>query len=76
MEGLLDKLGRREREILKYRYGLRGAKVETLEVVGKRFNITRERVRQIQNARCSSCASMLDESDQPATEPQRRTQRL
>lgn len=66
VEELLDKLGRRERDILKYRYGLRGAKVETLEMVGKRFNITRERVRQIQNSTVLKLRSMLDENDPPA----------
>jgi RNA polymerase primary sigma factor len=49
-EAFLEDLDPRERDILRYRYGLKGAKVETLEKVGKRFNITRERVRQIQNA--------------------------
>jgi RNA polymerase primary sigma factor len=67
VEGLLHKLSRREREILKYRYGLRGAKVETLEVVGKRFHITRERIRQIQNSAVLKLRNMLDENE-PATE--------
>lgn len=66
VELLLDRLSRRERDILKFRYGLRGAKVETLEVVGKRFKITRERVRQIQNSAVLKLRTMLDESDQPA----------
>ena len=66
VEGLLDKLSRREREILKYRYGLRGAKVETLEAVGKRFDITRERIRQIQNSAVLKLRNMLDENDQSA----------
>ena len=65
IEGLLDRLGKREREILKYRYGLRGATPETLEVVGKRFNITRERVRQIQNASVVRLRQMLEDLDQP-----------
>ena len=67
VEQLLDKLSRRERDILKYRYGLRGATVETLEVVGKRFNITRERVRQIQNSAVLKLRNMLDENEQPTT---------
>ena len=66
VEGLLDKLSRREREILKYRYGLRGAKVETLEAVGKRFDITRERIRQIQNSAVLKLRNMLDENDPSA----------
>ena len=50
MESLLGTLTDRERQILTFRYGLHEVPEETLEVVGKRFNITRERVRQIQNA--------------------------
>jgi RNA polymerase primary sigma factor len=63
MEGLLDRLDKRERDILKYRYGLRGARVETLEVVGKRFKITRERVRQIQNAAIEKLRQMMEENE-------------
>lgn len=62
VERLLDRLDRREREILKYRYGLRGVKEETLEEVGRRFNITRERVRQIQNAALLRLREMLEET--------------
>lgn len=71
IEGLLDRLSKREREILMYRYGLRGVKEETLEVVGRRFKITRERVRQIQNAAVLRLRQMLEELDQPPenTEP-------
>ena len=46
---LLSILDDREREIIKYRYALNGGKEKTLEQVGKKFNITRERIRQLQN---------------------------
>ena len=62
VEGLLDHLDHREREILRYRYGLQGAVEETLEDVGKRFGITRERVRQIQNAAVTKLREMMDEN--------------
>ena len=74
VEELLDSLNKREREILKYRYGLRGAKVETLEVVGKRFDITRERVRQIQNLAVVKLRTMLEERSRPNTTGGRRKQ--
>lgn len=61
VERLLHRLDRRERDILKYRFGLRGSPVGTLEDVGRRFNITRERVRQIQNAALLRLRQMLDE---------------
>lgn len=63
MEGLLEHLDKREREILKYRYGLQGAKEETLEVVGRRFKITRERVRQIQNSAIEKLRQMMEENE-------------
>lgn len=46
---VLDTLTEREKMILVYRFGLNGVKQETLEEVGKRFNVTRERIRQIEN---------------------------
>ena len=45
MKGLPD----REQLILKHRFGLQGVDPESLEEVGTRLNITRERVRQLQN---------------------------
>ncbi|MFH0954027.1 MAG: sigma-70 family RNA polymerase sigma factor [Verrucomicrobiota bacterium] len=72
IEGLLDRLGRRERDILKFRYGLRGVKPETLETVGKRFHITRERVRQIQNATVLRLRDMLEQRDSPRAAKPRR----
>ena len=45
---MLDDLGDREKDILLRRYGLSGYDIHTLEQVGEAFNITRERVRQIE----------------------------
>ncbi len=42
-------LPRREREVIEMRYGIVGGRQRTLEEVGRAFNITRERVRQIEN---------------------------
>jgi len=70
-ESLLDQLDHREREILKYRYGLKGAHVETLETVGKRFNITRERVRQIQNSALGKLRTMMEEQGEPVVQGER-----
>jgi RNA polymerase primary sigma factor len=46
---VLAALPRREREVIEMRYGLTGGRSRTLEEVGCAFNITRERVRQIEN---------------------------
>jgi RNA polymerase primary sigma factor len=46
---VLAVLPRREREVLELRYGLTGLRPQTLEEVGQAFNVTRERIRQIEN---------------------------
>jgi RNA polymerase primary sigma factor len=46
---VLASLPRREREVIEMRYGITGGRSRTLEEVGRAFNITRERVRQIEN---------------------------
>ncbi|MEX0331550.1 MAG: RNA polymerase sigma factor RpoD/SigA [Puniceicoccaceae bacterium] len=46
---LIDELDPREAEIIRLRFGLNGDKPLTLEEVGEMFEITRERVRQLQN---------------------------
>ena len=46
---LLDVLDPRERRIIAFRFGLGGGKERTLEEVGRKFGVTRERIRQLQN---------------------------
>ncbi|MGH9205634.1 MAG: RNA polymerase sigma factor RpoD, partial [Acidimicrobiales bacterium] len=48
VEEILDTLTPRERRVLQLRFGLRGGDQRTLEEVGKRFGVTRERIRQIE----------------------------
>jgi RNA polymerase primary sigma factor len=48
IEQVLDTLTYREREIIKLRYGLGDGYTYTLEEVGRKFKVTRERVRQIE----------------------------
>ena len=45
---ILDQLTHRERKVLELRFGLRGEEPRTLEEVGQRFGVTRERIRQIE----------------------------
>ncbi len=45
----LEALPQREREVIEMRFGLTGARPFTLEEVGRAFNVTRERIRQIEN---------------------------
>lgn len=48
MNEVLDTLTDRERRVLQYRFGLTDGKPKTLEEVGVEFNVTRERIRQIE----------------------------
>ena len=45
----LGALPDREREVIEMRFGLSGERPRTLEEVGRAFNVTRERIRQIEN---------------------------
>jgi RNA polymerase primary sigma factor len=45
---VLDSLTDRERRVLQLRFGLEDGRARTLEEVGKEFNVTRERIRQIE----------------------------
>ena len=47
--GILDTLDAREREVIGYRYGLSDGNCRTLGEIGRMFNISRERVRQIES---------------------------
>lgn len=60
---LLRKLSKREAAILDYRFGLSDGKERTLKAVGKRFGITRERVRQIQNAALAKLRKQIEKLD-------------
>jgi len=48
MDEILGGLGERERRVLVMRFGLEDDTPRTLEDVGQEFNVTRERVRQIE----------------------------
>ena len=48
LEEILDELTEKERTIIELRYGLRDGISHTLEEVGRKFDVTRERIRQIE----------------------------
>ena len=54
----LGTLSHRERRVLELRYGLGGEQPRTLDEVSRAFNVTRERIRQIENR----CLQKLSES--------------
>ena len=49
MKNALAVLSERERQVLELRFGLVDGKDHTLEEVGQYFNVTRERIRQIES---------------------------
>jgi RNA polymerase primary sigma factor len=49
LQKILGTLAPRERLVLELRYGLNGERPRTLDEVGRAFNVTRERIRQIEN---------------------------
>ena len=48
LESVLSTLSPRERDVLRLRYGLDDVRMKTLEEIGQIFNVTRERIRQIE----------------------------
>jgi RNA polymerase primary sigma factor len=56
----LENLSYRERRVLELRYGLGGEHPRTLGEVGRTFNVTRERIRQIENQSLKKLQSLAD----------------
>ena len=48
IDAVLHTLAPREEEVVRLRFGLRDGRCHTLEEVGTQFNVTRERIRQIE----------------------------
>jgi RNA polymerase primary sigma factor len=59
---LVDQLPEREAKIIRFRFGLDGGDERTLEDVGRKFNLTRERIRQLQNLALQKLRKLLEES--------------
>jgi len=62
---LLEVLDDRERKIIFERYGLDGGKPKTLEEIGKKFGVTRERIRQLQNIALEKLRKALAKREKP-----------
>lgn len=60
---LVAKLPTRERTILKFRFGLDGTNERTLEEIGARFGVTRERIRQLQNGALERLREMIEDQN-------------
>jgi len=60
LQRVLGTLSPRERRVLELRYGLNGEHPRTLDEVGKTFNVTRERIRQIENQSLKKLRALAD----------------
>jgi RNA polymerase primary sigma factor len=60
LQEMVKTLDSREATILRYRFGLDGGNEKTLEEVGVKFGVTRERVRQIQNIALRKLRKMIE----------------
>ena len=56
----LAALPQREREVIEMRFGLGGEHPRTLDEVGRTFNVTRERIRQIENQSLKKLQSLAE----------------
>lgn len=63
---LLTVLDEREKKIIFSRFGLDGGKARTLEEVGRKFGVTRERIRQLQNIALSKLRRALQKKEKPS----------
>ncbi len=61
---LLDVLDERERRIINFRFGLDGGRERTLEEVGQKFGVTRERIRQLQNIALAKMRRVLNKREE------------
>ena len=60
LQRVLGTLSLRERRVLELRYGLNGEHPCTLDEVGRAFNVTRERIRQIENQSLKKLRALAD----------------
>jgi RNA polymerase primary sigma factor len=60
LKKILGSLSPRERQVLELRYGLDGQHPRTLDEVGRTFNVTRERIRQIENQSLKKLRALAD----------------
>jgi RNA polymerase primary sigma factor len=67
LQDMVKHLDEREATILRYRFGLDGGTEKTLEEVGVKFGVTRERVRQIQNLALRKLRKMIEKLESSKT---------
>ena len=69
LQEMVKTLDTREATILRYRFGLEGGTDKTLEEVGEKFGVTRERIRQIQNLALNKLRKMIQKLEAVQKQP-------
>ena len=72
LSDLLEVLDDRERKIIFQRFGFDDGKPKTLEEVGKKFGLARERIRQLQNIALAKLHRALSKKETPTHRGRRR----
>jgi RNA polymerase primary sigma factor len=67
VQSIVASLDEREAEIIRLRFGLAGGSEMTLEEVGQKFNVTRERIRQIEQLALIKLRRLLAEHESQRT---------
>jgi len=73
---VIGRLDEREAEIIRLRFGLDGNRPLTLEEVGDRFDVTRERVRQIQNIAIHKMRRMMMDNERQRTKDEVQEEKI
>jgi RNA polymerase primary sigma factor len=63
LHAMVDSLDRREAEIIRFRFGLDGRDELTLDEVGRRFNVSRERIRQLERVALVKMRKAIDQHE-------------
>lgn len=69
VDGLLKGLNTREKKIISQRFGFDGGARKTLEEIGKKLGVSRERIRQLENVALSKLRRMLSQKEGPIRVP-------
>jgi RNA polymerase primary sigma factor len=65
IDGLLEALDDREKKIISQRFGFDGGKQKTLEEIGRKLRVSRERIRQLENIALSKLRRALSQKEYP-----------
>jgi len=76
IKSVINLLEERESEIIQLRFGLDGSRPLTLEEVGEKFDITRERVRQIQNIAIHKMRRIMTENERQRSKEEIQEERI